>query len=264
MRRVAIPFLLGAISGALGGLMGVGGGIVLVPLLVHVLDHRQHEAQGISLAFIIVTSLVAAASYYRHASVDVVLAGWLTLGAVPGVIAGSRLAAASPAGRLRVAFGIVVLLTGIRLLASPPRLPVATGAAAWAPPFECALGLVVGVFAGLLGVGGGTILVPILVLAQGIDQHTAQGTSLLMIIPVGLVGVWSYAKHRRLESEGLPWLLLGGAGGALAGSILAHRIQGPTLTRLFALFMLAVGIQMIFGRPRGTVPRSEATLGEIQ
>src|SRR5690242_17045296 len=100
MGDTAVPFLLGALTGALGGLMGVGGGIVLVPLLVHLVHRGQHEAQGISLAFIVATSLVAATTYYREARVDVPLACWLMLGAVPGVVLGSRIAALTPAGRL--------------------------------------------------------------------------------------------------------------------------------------------------------------------
>jgi uncharacterized protein len=81
MRRHALPFLLGAVSGALGGLMGVGGGIVLVPLLVHALHVAQHEAQGTSLAFVIVAALVAVIPYYGHEKLDLALALWLTVGA---------------------------------------------------------------------------------------------------------------------------------------------------------------------------------------
>ncbi len=261
MRRLALPFLLGAASGALGGLMGVGGGIVLVPLLVHVVRMEQHEAQGTSLAFIIVAALVAVIPYYSHERLDLALALYLAAGAVPGVILGSRLAAGTPGPRLRVAFGLLLLATAIRLLVEPPEGFV--GAGPWPAAVNVIVGLAVGVLGGLFGVGGGTILVPILVLAQGIDQHTAQGISLLMIVPVGIVGVLSYARHGLLNVRGLPMLLAGGAVGALAGSLLAHRTVAPTLTRLFALLLLAVAAQMIFRRPRGNVPASAASQGGI-
>lgn len=261
MKRLALPFLLGAVSGALGGLMGVGGGIVLVPLLVHVLRMEQHEAQGTSLAFVIVAALVAAIPYYTHERLDLTLALCLTAGAVPGVILGSRLAATTPGPHLRVAFGLLLLATAIRLIAEPPNGYV--GGGPWPAAVNVILGLAVGGFAGLLGVGGGTILVPILVLTQGIDQHTAQGTSLLMIVPVGIVGMLSYARQGRLKLRGLPMLLVGGAAGALAGSLLAHRTVAPTLTRLFALLLFAVAAQMIFRRPRGNVPASAASQGGI-
>ncbi len=239
--------------------MGIGGGTVLVPLLVHVLHEEQHQAQGTSLAFMIVSALVAAASYYTFERLNVPLSLCLAAGAVPGVILGSRLAAVTPGPRLRVAFGVVLLATAIRLIAAPPHGYV--GAGPWPTAVNVILGLAVGALAGLLGVGGGTILVPILVLGQNIDQHTAQGVSLLMIVPVGIVGMASYARQGKLTVRGLPILLAGGAIGAFAGSLLAHKTQAPTLTRLFALLLFVMAAQMIFQRPRGKVAASAATRG---
>src|SRR5881397_3983373 len=224
MRRHALPFLLGAVSGALGGLMGVGGGLVLVPLLVYALHVAQHEAQGTSLAFVIVTALVAAVPYYGHERLDLILVLWLALGAVPGVILGSRSAA-----RLRVAFGAVMLVTAFRMLVAPP---LASGGGLWPAPLNVLVGFLTGTLAGYVGIGGGTILVPILVLGQNIDQHTAQGISLLMILPVGIVGALSYSRRGRIATQGLPALLAGGAIGALIGALLANRTQAATLTRL--------------------------------
>lgn len=241
--------------------MGVGGGVILVPLLVYALHLEQHEAQGTSLAFTIVTALVAIVPYYGHERLDVALALWLAAGAVPGVILGSRLASQTSPARLRVVFGALVLVTGIRMLAGPPLAHA--GAGVWPPALNLLLGAVVGTFAGFVGIGGGTVLVPILVLGQNIDQHTAQGISLLMIIPVGVVGVVSYARRGTIVVRGLPALLAGGAVGALAGALLAHRTKAPTLTRLFALLLLTTAAQMIFGRARGNVPRSAEPSGGI-
>ncbi len=241
--------------------MGIGGGTVLVPLLVYALHMAQHEAQGTSLAFAIVTALVAVVPYFGHERLDVVLALWLAAGAVPGVILGSRLAARTSAARLRIVFGALILVTAIRLLAAPPMAQ--GGAGVWPPALNVLLGVLVGTVAGFVGIGGGTILVPILVLGQNIDQHTAQGISLLMIIPVGVVGVVSYAQRGRIVVPGFPALLAGGAIGALMGALLAHRTKAPTLTRLFAILLLATAAQMIFGRPRGNVPRSAEPPGGI-
>lgn len=241
--------------------MGVGGGIVLVPLLVYALRVAQHEAQGTSLAFVIVAALVAVIPYYGHERLDLILALWLTLGAIPGVLLGSRLAAGTSAARLRIAFGAVLLVTAIRLLLAPPL--AGSGGGVWPAPLNVLAGFLAGTLAGYVGIGGGTILVPILVLGQGMDQHTAQGVSLLMIIPVGIAGVVSYSRRGRIALRGLPALLTGGAIGALAGALLAHRTQAPTLTRLFGLLLLAAAAQMIFGRPRGNVPRSAEPPGGI-
>jgi uncharacterized membrane protein YfcA len=144
-----------------------------------------------------------------------------------------------------------MLLTAVRILiavpshAGPPHL--------WSVPANIVLGFAVGVLAGLLGVGGGTILVPILVLGQRCPQHLAQGISLLMILPTGIVGAWSHARHGHVVRSILPALMVGGALGAVLGAFLAHRIEATMLSRLFALFLVPVGAQMIFSRGRDTV-----------
>jgi uncharacterized protein len=239
---------LGVLAGALGGMMGVGGGIVLVPLLVHLMRKAQHEAQGQSLIFVVATAAVAVLPYLREERIDWRLAAVLTAGALPGVILGARTARRIPALGLRRLFGIAVLLTALRLLVAPPE--VGASPVAWPWPADVTLGLGVGYLAGLLGVGGGTVLVPALVLAQGMPQHLAQGVSLLLIVPVGIVGAATYAKSGALDTRLLPGLLAGGAVGGLGGGLCAQAIAGPTLSRLFAVFLLAVSLQMILGRPR--------------
>lgn len=251
MQASALLFLFGLLAGALGGLMGVGGGVLLVPLLVHALRIGQHEAQGTSLAFVTVTAIVAAALYFQQGSMDVPLALWLSLGALPGVLLGAGLARRMTARRLRQAFGILLLLTAVRILVAVPAH--AGPPSPWPAAVNVLLGLVVGALAGLLGVGGGTILVPVLVLAEGYPQHLAQGVSLLMILPTGIVGALSHARHGHVLRSSLPALMAGGAIGALLGALLAHRIEASALSRLFALFLLPVAAQMIFRRGRDTV-----------
>ncbi len=251
MRTHALPFLFGLMAGALGGLMGVGGGILLVPLLVHTLRIGQHEAQGTSLAFVTVTAVVAALLYFRQGNLDIPLALYLSLGAVPGVLLGAALARKLTARRLRRAFGVLMFLTAIRILVAAPAH--AGPPESWHPAVNVALGGLVGVLSGLVGIGGGTILVPILVLGEGYAQHLAQGVSLLMILPTGIVGAWSHARHGHVVRSILPGLMAGGALGALCGALLAHRIEAGALSRLFAVFLLPVAAQMIFGRHRDTV-----------
>jgi uncharacterized membrane protein YfcA len=259
MQASALPFLFGLLAGALGGLMGVGGGILLVPLLVHALRMGQHEAQGTSLAFVTVTAIVAAALYFHQGNIDVALSLYLSLGAVPGVLLGAALARRMTARRLRQAFGILLLATAVRILVAVPAH--AGPPSPWPAVVNVLLGLVVGALAGLLGVGGGTILVPVLVLAEGYPQHVAQGVSLLMILPTGIVGAISHARHGHVLRSILPALMAGGAVGGLLGAFLANRIESAVLSRLFALFLLPVGAQMIFRRGRDTVPDSAAPQG---
>jgi uncharacterized protein len=239
---------LGAVAGALGGMMGVGGGILLVPLLIHVMREPQHEAQAVSLAFIIATAAVAVVPYLARERLDLGLGAVLAAGALPGVVAGARTASRMSALRLRRVFGVAVFLTAIRILVAPP-VPLG-GSAPWPWPAELGLGLAVGFLAGLLGIGGGTILVPALVLLQRMPQHAAQGLSLLLIVPVGIVGVATYARRGTLPARLLPGLLFGGAVGGLVGAVLAQAIAGPLLARMFALFLIVVSLQMMLTRAR--------------
>lgn len=248
---------IGAAAGALGGMMGVGGGILLVPLLVHALREPQHEAQGISLAFVIAAAAVAVVPYLQREHVDLALGAVLAAGALPGVIAGARTARRlSPLG-LRRLFGAAVLATAIRILIAPPAH--AGPPALWPWPAELGLGLGVGFLAGLLGIGGGTALVPILVLAQGVPQHAAQGLSLLLIIPVGMVGVATYARGGKFPARLLPGLLAGGVVGGFAGAVLAQEIAGPALSRMFAIFLIVVSLQMMLTRARPRTPVGAGT-----
>ncbi len=215
MESAALPFLFGALAGALGGLMGIGGGILLVPLLVHALHHGQHEAQGTSLAFFISTALVAAVPYLRTGSIPWSIVGVLAVGAVPGVVAGASLAQRIPGHRLKAIFGVAILASAARLLVAPP---LASAGAVWAGPWNVLLGFGVGCFAGLLGVGGGILLVPVLVLGQGLGQHAAQGAALALIVPIGMVGAVSYWRNGHTVPRLLPPLFLGGAAGGWQGA----------------------------------------------
>ncbi len=108
-----------------------------------------------------------------------------------------------------------------------------------------AIGLAAGVVAGLLGVGGGVLFVPGLVLFMGLDQHHAEATSLLAIVPVALVGTYRqdrYGNVRRADA-----LLLGvlSVAGAAAGVALANTLSGPVLRDAFAALMLLVAVQLV-------------------
>lgn len=255
---LALPLLFGALSGALGGMMGVGGGILLVPLLLHFLHHSQHEAQGTSLAFFISTAVVAVIPYVRNDSVPWNLVAMMGIGAVPGVMTGAAVARRTPAHRLRLWFGLAILAAAARLLIAPPS---GVGGVPWPSGWNALLGFGVGAFAGLLGVGGGTVLVPVLVLGQGLSQHTAQGVSLALIVPIGLVGAVSYARNGFSRTRLLPALLIGGAVGAWFGATLAHQLKGPVLSRLFALFLIAAAIHMIAGSRRSVTPAASPQAG---
>ena len=112
------------------------------------------------------------------------------------------------------------------------------------------IGLAAGFAAGLLGVGGGIVMVPAMVLALGFDQHVAQGTSLVVIIPAALAGSVTHYRNGRVSLRDAALLAAGGIGGAVVGSVSALSVDDSVLRRLFGAFLLVVAIQMVIGRGR--------------
>ena len=111
-----------------------------------------------------------------------------------------------------------------------------------------AIGLAAGFLAGLLGIGGGVLLVPAMVLLLGFDQHVAQGTSLLVIIPAAVIGSWTYHRRGRLVLRDAAFVAAGGILGAAAGSLFALSIDDELLQRLFALLLIVTAIRMAWPR----------------
>ena len=126
-----------------------------------------------------------------------------------------------------------------------------------------AIGLFAGVLAGLLGIGGGLVMVPAMVLVLGFDQHVAQGTSLLVIIPAALSGSYTHYRNGRISLRDALFLAIGGAVAASIGSVLALNVEDAILRKLFAIFLLAVAARIILTRNRGRPAAEDAADVEL-
>lgn len=112
-----------------------------------------------------------------------------------------------------------------------------------------AVGLAAGVFSGLIGIGGATIIIPALVFLFGLSQHTAQGTTLaIMVPPIGLLAAWTYYKAGFVDLKIAVFICLGFFLGGLFGAKLATGISGVVLEKIFGIFLLLISLKMIFGR----------------
>lgn len=123
-----------------------------------------------------------------------------------------------------------------------------------------AVGLGAGFLAGLLGIGGGVVMVPAMVLIFGFDQHVAQGTSLLVIIPAALTGSYTHHRNGRLVLRDAAWLAVGGVIGALIGSVSALSLDDTILRRLFAAFLILTALRMLL--PKGWFQRGGGPVAE--
>ena len=121
-----------------------------------------------------------------------------------------------------------------------------------------AIGLTAGLLAGLLGIGGGVVMVPAMVLIVGLDQHVAQGTSLLVIIPAAAFGSFTHYRHGRLAIRDAAALAVGGVLGAVLGSVTALSLEDQLLRKLFAILILAVAVRLLMTRRSAIEPGEPA------
>lgn len=259
VRRFRVTALaVGLFAGVLSALLGVGGGLVMVPAMALLLGIRQQRAVATSLAVIIPTALAAAFRYNQGAEpLDLRVVAWLAAGGVVGGVIGALIANAIGARHLRRIFGGFVILVGILMLtrlADQPH-PGARAALEFTHGLQLlGWGVFVGALSGLLGVGGGLVMVPVLVLLLGYSQHLAQGTSLAVIIPVSLSGTLIHIRKGNVVWDFALWLSLGAVTGAWVMSGFVHNIQGSVLRILFAVFMIWVGGGMLFGKRQQAAP----------
>lgn len=244
-REIAVALLTGVAAGLAGGLFGVGGGIVLVPLLTGALRLTQHEAHGTSLAAIGATAVASLFVYGAHGQVAWGTAALVGLASVLTARYGARLAARTSSRDLRRAFALLLVLVALRLLWRPP-----TGAGAPfhgllpAVAFDLLLGAAVGLLAGFMGVGGGVIAVPAFALILGMPQAMAQGTSLAVILVTAPAGAIEHHRHGNVRLALVPALAVGAAVGGPAAAWLAQGLPQAALARAFALFLLANAVHL--------------------
>ena len=252
----------GTAAGLLAGLLGVGGGIIVVPTLVwlfaeagFVPDWIFHLAVGSSLAALIGTGIAAAYSHHRRGAVrwDLMraLAPWIVMGA--GV--GSAVAGLLDEVWLRRFFGFFLLFVGTRMLWRRSQSDLRD------LPGTLVMGLVgvlIGSVSALLGIGGATLTVPLLA-RSGLDVRHAIGTSSACGLPIALAGALGFVVVG-WGREGLPpgstgfvyWpavagILLASVPAAPLGARLAHSLPLVVLKRIFAALVLMIGLKMLLG-----------------
>ncbi len=251
----------GCSAGVLAGLLGVGGGIVVVPVLYSLLGFlqidesvRMHVAVGTSLASIVLTSIMSARAHHRRGAVDLGLlkrwAPWILAGSIAGTVVAGAVGGAA----LRGVFGVVALLVAGYMAFTQPgfrlREELPKGISGWSSAFSIA-GL-----SAMMGIGGGTLCVPYFN-AFGYPVHRAVGTA----AAIGLIIALPAAVGFIITGWGLPALpelsvghvnLLGlvliapfASLTAPLGAKLAHRLSPRALKLAFAFFLLVTGLRML-------------------
>ncbi|MGB3909007.1 MAG: sulfite exporter TauE/SafE family protein [Pseudolysinimonas sp.] len=243
-RHILLLVLVGVIGGVFSGALGVGGGIVMVPLLLVLLRFDQRRAAATSLAAIVLSSISGAATYTVAGHTDVIAGLLLGAGGVAGTLVGTRLLKVLPIAVLRWGFIALLVVIALRMLLIVPdrggdiEFGVATAIGL------VASGVVMGVLAGMFGIGGGVLIVPLLVAVFGASDLLAKGTSLLAMIPISIAG--SIANVRNTLVRPLDGFVIGGTAllASLGGAALAFVMPPWLSSLLFGIFVAATAIQL--------------------
>lgn len=258
---LATLLFCGAIAGIIAGLFGVGGGIIVVPILVFIFplldvlpEHVHHLALGTSLASIMVTSISSSRAHYKKGAVNIDLLKRITPGILLGTFCGGIIASYMPILLLKsifvvfIYFVVIQMLFGIKPKASR-QLPNTAG--------TIGVGSVIGLISSFVGIGGGTLSVPFTTYCNE-PMHRAVGTSAAIGFPIAVSGTISYIVAG-WSIPNLPFSALGYVHGmaffgiacasfftAPIGVKLSHALPVPTLKRFFAGFLFIVATRMLY------------------
>ena len=240
----ATAMVIGIMAGLLGGMFGVGGGLIIVPALAGIAKMDRRRASGTSLAATLPIAAAALVTYVADGNVDWAVALCLASGAIVGAIVGTHLLSVIPKNILTIIFVITVLATAARLGIGTET----TGRADLTIAMVVALilvGLFTGTLAGLLGIGGGVIMVPAMVVLFGMVPIVAKGTSVAVIVPTSIMGTIRNRKNMNVDLRVA--LVVGGFGAvsAVGGSLIASDLSDETSNMMFALLLVIVAITQL-------------------
>ena len=231
------------------GLLGSGGSILTVPILVYLVGEPEKVAIAESLGIVATISLVGAIPYARRKEVDWKSVFYFGIPGMAGTYGGAALSVFLTGSMQLMIFATVMLLAAVMMIRKPKELQVKDKQAPiWLLITE---GLVVGVITGLVGVGGGFLIIPALVLLGGLSMRIAVGTSLFIIAAKSLLGFYKYIDVLAKEDLGVNWNLLVvftliGIVGSFLGGKASQFIPQQKLKRGFGYFLIVMGVYILY------------------
>lgn len=256
---------LGFLAGSYGTLVGIGGAVVLTPVLLLLYPQAQPEAlTSITMGIVFLNALSGTTAYARQRRIDYRNGIMFALATIPGTIFGVWTLHYLPQRIFEIIFGVVLLIFSTVIWLRPrveaPPQP-APGAASTVlvdrtgqsytyscnRPLGVAFSFGIGFLAGLLGIGGGILHVPMLIYVLGFPAHIATATSHFILVFTGLTGTLTHAASGTYAGSWpiLLWIALGVIPGAQVGAWLSPRIKGLILIRLLALALVLAGVRLV-------------------
>ncbi|MEO6042904.1 MAG: sulfite exporter TauE/SafE family protein [Tepidiformaceae bacterium] len=249
-KGVATALVTGTGGGLLSGVLGGGGGAVMIPLMTGVMKMRQHVAHGTSLVIITFAALGGAITYSLQDHVDFQLVAILIAGSAVGAYVGARASTLLPGLRLRQVLGLFLIVVALRLLVIRSVEPLFSVTGGPEALIGGVIGLVGGLASGALGVGGGSIFVPALVLLLGVGQHEAQGISIWVIVVSSAIGAVVHYRQGTVDMAAARWIVPAAVPAGVVGSLVATLLNARQLQLLFAVILVCLGLQMLLTATR--------------
>lgn len=248
--------ILGICAGIMSGLFGIGGGIVMVPLLVGIFGMDLLNANATSLAAMLLpVGIFGVINYYKAGLIHVKNAIWISVGILCGSFFGAELAVTIDIKTLSKLYALLLLYVAADYLEIPKRLGLTKKKSADTSISKSAsykfwqfilLGLVAGIYAGLFGKGGGLVIVPMLIGFFKYEPKAATATSLAALqLPVGLPSVIVYAESGYLNIGLAALLAVGILAGVFIGSKVAIKLSSDIFKKIYAIFLMAIALYMV-------------------
>lgn len=255
---MTITLFAGLLTGLMLGLFGSGGSIVTLPALMYLGGVETKSAIAMSLGIVGVTAAVSAGNHWRRGNVDLAVASVFALFGAFGTYLGARLGVVTPAIVQVGLFVIIMYAAAWRMFSQGTVEPKGGTVVRLDASGEATLllldvgrvghiavhGVVVGVLTGLVGVGGGFLIVPALVLLSGLPMKTAVGTSLLVVAAKSFAGFAGYVGAVSVDYTMMALFTAVAVGASFAGAMIAHRLSAHRLKQGFAVFLVLVATYM--------------------
>jgi len=244
--QLAGLLLLGAGLGFTGGMFGIGGGIVAIPILTLGFGLDQATAQGTALVMMVPNLLIAWWRYARHNPVPLYQAAGVALAGTFTTWATAHLADSIDQSLLRSLFAVFLLFVAWQMT-RPPAAAAIEARPGFDRRFLPLVGVVGGASMGLLGIGGGLTATPLFSRLFRLDQRVAQALALALVAPSSVIALGTYAGHDRVDWTIGACLAAGGVGTVAAGVDLAHRLPERELRAWFGIMVGLTGLWLLGG-----------------
>ncbi|WP_235508406.1 sulfite exporter TauE/SafE family protein [Agromyces sp. Soil535] len=237
--------LVGAAGGLLSGAFGVGGGILMVPLLIVFANMDQRRASATSLAAIVPAAIAGSLTYFANGQIDLLAALIVAVGGIIGSWIGSWLLRRLSLGWLRWLFIALLIAVAVRLvLVAPVRADGLLELDALPILGMIALGVVIGIASGLFGIGGGVIMVPAFIALFGMSDLVAKGTSLAVMIPTAVSGTVANTRAGMVDLRVALVVGLAATVASFGGVAIAFLLSPEWSAWLFAALMVVAAVQL--------------------